>query len=358
MEKFFNVFSLIFGFVGGILSYCFGGFDILFITLICMTVLDYITGVLNACLSKTLSSSIGFKGIIKKVMIYTVVVCAVMLDKLMGGQLPLREVVITFFIANEGVSLLENVSPYLPIPEQLKDVLLQLRDNKNNKSEEWLKMNITNNYLPISKYHRPGTKIKPSKIAVHYVGNAGSSAKGNRNYFASCSNYVSSHYIIGLNGEILRLIPENEISYCTNQANSYTISIECCHPDGTGKFNDKTLEALIELCADICKRYGFNPLTDIIRHYDVTKKACPLWWAPNGPNKSANADFIAFKNSVKNKIAGDEKVVKQNIKINGKVKAVNAINKDGYTYIKIRDLSDIVSIGYDKETKLISVSVK
>lgn len=219
-------------------------------------------------------------------------------------------------------------------------------------------MNITNNYLPISKYHMPGTKIKPSKIAVHYVGNAGSSAKGNRNYFASCSNYVSSHYIIGLNGEILRLIPENEISYCTNQANSYTISIECCHPDGTGKFNDKTLEALIELCADICKRYGFNPLTDIIRHYDVTKKACPLWWAPNGPNKSANADFIAFKNSVKNKIAGEEKVVKQNIKINGKVKAVNAINKDGYTYIKIRDLSDIVSIGYDKETKLISVSVK
>lgn len=219
-------------------------------------------------------------------------------------------------------------------------------------------MNITNNYLPISKYHRPGTKIKPSKIAVHYVGNAGSSAKGNRNYFASCSNYVSSHYIIGLNGEILRLIPENEISYCTNQANSYTISIECCHPDGTGKFNDKTLEALIELCADICKRYGFNPLTDIIRHYDVTKKACPLWWAPNGPNKSANADFIAFKNSVKNKIAGEEKVVKQNIKINGKIKTVDAINKDGYTYIKIRDLSDIVSIGYDKETKLISVSVK
>ena len=51
----------------------------------------------------------------------------------MGGQLPLREVVITFFIANAGVSLLENVSPYLPIPEQLKDVLLQLRDNKNKE---------------------------------------------------------------------------------------------------------------------------------------------------------------------------------------------------------------------------------
>ncbi len=226
-------------------------------------------------------------------------------------------------------------------------------------------MNITNDYLPFSNYHRPGTKIKPRKIAVHYVGNAGSSAKGNRNYFANCSNYVSSHYIIGLNGEILRLIPENEISYCTNQANSYTISIECCHQDNNGKFNSKTYNALVELCADICKRYGFNPLTDIIRHYDVTKKACPLWWSPNGPNKQANADFATFKNSVKSKIydriikeTKEEKVVKQNIKINGKVKSVDAINKDGYTYIKIRDLSDILNIMYDNNTKLISVGIK
>lgn len=167
-------------------------------------------------------------------------------------------------------------------------------------------MNITDKYLPISSYHRPGTKIKPTKIAVHYVGNAGSSAMGNRNYFASCKSYVSSHYIIGLNGEILRLIPENEISYCTNQANSHTISIECCHPNNTGKFNGKTLQALTELCADICKRRGFNPLTDIIRHYDVTGKCCPAWWSPNGLNKNANADFAAFKNDVKKYMEDDD----------------------------------------------------
>jgi putative N-acetylmuramoyl-L-alanine amidase len=165
-------------------------------------------------------------------------------------------------------------------------------------------MKITDAYLPINKHSRPGSKIKPTKIAVHYVGNAGSSAKGNRNYFASGKVYASSHYIIGLEGEILRLIPEDEISYCTNQANSYTISIECCHPDNTGKFNSKTLQSLIELCADICKRHGFNPLTDIIRHYDVTKKCCPAWWSPNGLNKNANADFKAFKQSVKDKMSG------------------------------------------------------
>ncbi len=175
-------------------------------------------------------------------------------------------------------------------------------------------MVITDDYLPINQYSRPGTKINPTKIAVHYVGNAGSSAKGNRNYFASGKVYASSHYIVGLDGEILRLIPEEEISYCTNQANSYTISIECCHPDNTGKFNDKTLNALTELCADICKRRGFNPLTDIIRHYDVTKKACPLWWAPNGSNKNANADFAEFKNSVKNFMNGVDDMTEAEVK--------------------------------------------
>jgi N-acetylmuramoyl-L-alanine amidase CwlA len=165
-------------------------------------------------------------------------------------------------------------------------------------------LNITDAYLPVNKYSRPGTKINPTKIAVHYVGNAGSSAMGNRNYFASGKVYASSHYIIGLDGEILRLIPETEISYCTNSANSYTISIECCHPDATGKFNSKTLASLIALCADICKRRSINPVTGIIRHYDVTKKCCPRWWAPNGPNSNANADFATFKNQVKAAMSG------------------------------------------------------
>lgn len=130
MERLFNVFSVAVGFIGGIAGYCFGGFDVLVITLLFMTILDYITGVLDAYMQKELSSEIGFKGIVKKVMIYIVVVCAVLLDKMLGGQLPLREIVITFFVANEGLSLIENVSPYLPIPERLKDALLQLRDKE------------------------------------------------------------------------------------------------------------------------------------------------------------------------------------------------------------------------------------
>jgi N-acetylmuramoyl-L-alanine amidase CwlA len=166
-------------------------------------------------------------------------------------------------------------------------------------------LNITDAYLPVNEYSRPGDAINPTKIAVHYVGNPNTTAKANRDYFASGKVYASSHYIIGLQGEILRLIPENEISYCTNQANSYTISIENCHPDSTGKFNDSTLNSLIALCADICKRRKIDPLTGIIRHYDVTQKCCPRWWAPNGPNSNANADFTAFKKAVKNYMSGN-----------------------------------------------------
>lgn len=158
-------------------------------------------------------------------------------------------------------------------------------------------MEIKEVFLTPNKYSRPGTKInKWSKIAIHYVGNAGSTAVANRNYFESLKNgqgtYASSHFIIGLDGEVLQLIPLNEISYCTNSANSYAISIECCHPKSDGKFNEKTRKSLIELCVYLCKLYNLNE-QDIIRHYDITKKACPLYWVNN------EKDYILFKQQVK-----------------------------------------------------------
>ena len=160
-------------------------------------------------------------------------------------------------------------------------------------------MNITKMLLTPNKYSRPQIPLKRvTKIAVHYVGNAGSSAEGNRNYFESLKDgkhgYASSHYIVGLKGEIIQCVPENEWAYCTNEANEYSISIENCHPKADGKFNARTRQSLTELCADICVRYGLDPLKDIIRHYDVTGKPCPLYWV-NHPQ-----DFAAFKQEVKN----------------------------------------------------------
>ena len=113
------------------------------------------------------------------------------------------------------------------------------------------------------------------------MGNANTTAINNRNYFESLKTkkiYASSHYIIGLDGEIIQCVPENEVAYHASQANSYSIGIECCHPDWNGKFNDKTYQSLIELCVDICKRYKLDPQKTLIRHYDVTKKQCPLYY--------------------------------------------------------------------------------
>lgn len=166
-------------------------------------------------------------------------------------------------------------------------------------------MEITQALLTVSKYNRPGTKrANTTAIACHYIGNPGTSATANRNYFESLKNGLgtsaSCHFIIGLQGEVLQLIPENEISYCTNSANSYTISIEACHPDSTGAFNTATYEAYIELCADLCTRWGLDPLHGgLIRHYDVTGKKCPLYFV-NVPSA-----WEAFKLDVSKKMVTD-----------------------------------------------------
>lgn len=173
-------------------------------------------------------------------------------------------------------------------------------------------MVITEKFLTPNKYSRPGFKLeKVTKIAVHYVGNPGSSAIANRNYFENQKNggtYVSAHFVIGLEGEIIQCIPLDEWSYCTNQANGYSISIECCHPDSTGKFNAKTEASLAELCAYLLKKFGLSS-EDIIRHYDVTGKQCPLYWSPTKYQSAevANSRFAAFKDRVRKMLNAEEK---------------------------------------------------
>lgn len=165
-------------------------------------------------------------------------------------------------------------------------------------------LKIEQNFLTPNKYSRPRTPLKKvTKIAVHYVGNPNTSAIANRNYFENqryVGRYVSSHFIVGLQGEIIQCIPLDEISYCTNHANGYSISIECCHPDSTGKFTEATEQSLAELCACLLEKFGLGA-EDIIRHYDVTGKQCPLWWSPTKYQsaETANARFAAFKEKVR-----------------------------------------------------------
>ena len=131
MDKLFNWFSIIFGFIGGFFTYWLGGWDILLKTIVFLAVVDYITGLIKAVYLKVLSSETGFKGLLKKIVMFIVIAVAFVIQQLIGGTIPLRECVIMFYISNEAISLLENAAIFVPIPEKLRDVLLQLRDKES-----------------------------------------------------------------------------------------------------------------------------------------------------------------------------------------------------------------------------------
>ena len=114
-------------------------------------------------------------------------------------------------------------------------------------------------------------------IVIHYVANPGTTAQQNRDYYASRSSDVSSHFVIGLKGEIIQCIPLHEKSSASNHRNKDTISIEVCHPDESGKFTDAAYQSLVKLTAwllDVCDLDS----DDVIRHYDITGKQCPLYY--------------------------------------------------------------------------------
>ena len=115
--------------IGGYLAWFLGGFDGVLIALCVFALIDYLTGVIAAIVEKRLCSRVGFKGIFKKLLMFLLVGMAAVLDTyVLGGQSPVREVVIVFYIANEGISIIENSARLgLPVPKKLIDVLEQLK---------------------------------------------------------------------------------------------------------------------------------------------------------------------------------------------------------------------------------------
>ena len=94
---------------------------------------DFLTGLAKAWKLKEISSEIGFEGLLKKVLIFVVIAVAVEVQKIVGNSIPLREIVIMFYVANEGISFLENISVFLPLPDKLKEVFQQIRNDTENK---------------------------------------------------------------------------------------------------------------------------------------------------------------------------------------------------------------------------------
>ncbi len=132
----FSGIKLIVATVGGFIANALGGIDTLLTTLITLMVLDYVTGVIRAIYKKELSSSEGFKGIIKKVFILLTVSLSVSLGNVLPNGIPLREITVLFFIANEGVSILENAAGIIPLPGKLSSVLALIEKKSEDLAGE------------------------------------------------------------------------------------------------------------------------------------------------------------------------------------------------------------------------------
>lgn len=156
--------------------YLVGGYDLALRALLIMITLDYITGVMSAIVNKKLSSKIGFNGFLKKLSYLIIVVMAVVMDTLTNQDGTIRTLVIYFFVANDGISILENVGKMgIPLPKKLKDCLLQLKGDEimEEKNVEILEETVTEtveevkedtiveSVEPIEELHEVNIEVKP-----------------------------------------------------------------------------------------------------------------------------------------------------------------------------------------------------
>ena len=161
---------------------------------------------------------------------------------------------------------------------------------------------VTVDLIDVDGASRRGVKLEGvTAVVVHYVANPGTTAKQNRDYFNNPESETSSHFIIGLQGEVLLVVPLDEKSSATGERNRDTISIEVCHPKEDGAFTKASYERLVELCAWLCEKYSLDPESGVIRHYDVTGKNCPKYFVEH-PD-----EWDAFKKEVQASMKGKKK---------------------------------------------------
>ena len=184
--------------------------------------------------------------------------------------------VLLLLVIAGGISLVQKLKNRQSAPAQMT-----IEQTKYIEASPGFKVEL----LTPNEYSRPQLAIDTvNGIVIHYTANPGTTAEQNRSYFESLAQtketYASSHFVIGIEGEIIQCIPCNEIAYASNDRNNDTISIECCIPDDSGKFTDATYESLTELTAWLMGRYDLTN-EQVIRHYDVTGKNCPKYYVEN-----------------------------------------------------------------------------
>lgn len=144
------------------------------------------------------------------------------------------------------------------------------------------KPEIDEQLLTFNPYSRPGIKSKKiNNVVIHYTANPGTTAAQNRSYFEGLKETkqtkASSHFIVGLDGEIIQCVPTWEIAYASNNRNSDSVSVETCHWESDGKYTEETYDSMVHLTAWLCEKFGLTE-QDVIRHYDITGKICPKYF--------------------------------------------------------------------------------
>ena len=208
--------------------------------------------------------------------------------------LVLAGLAIVIFVLDDGV---ERPIDQL-IRETVKiDYLVETEKTEETEQEFFVpKPYIDEQLLTVNEWSRPGKKIKSlDYIVIHYLANPETTAQENHDYFESLKDLkntsMSANYVVGLDGEIIHCVPDDEVAYASNKANSYSISVENCHPDESGKLTDETYTALVDLVAYLSERYGIDR-EHIIRHYDVTGKECPKYFVDHPDKWEAFLDDV------------------------------------------------------------------
>lgn len=186
-------------------------------------------------------------------------------------------------------------------------------------------------------------------IVIHYTANNGDTAFGNASYFAQNAVSASAHYFVDEN-EAWQSVKDGDTAFhCGAKRyrhpdcrNGNAIGVELCSRKNSGGkyyFKDGTVQRAADLTRSLMKKYGVD-VNHVLRHYDVTGKNCPAPFVENG---------AAWKNFL-NRLREDDEVEKQiKIKLNGVVKSIKAIEKNGYNYVKLQDLRDgKLDVDYDR----------
>lgn len=189
---------------------------------------------------------------------------------------------LVLLIAGSAFLLIRIVTELRSTEEITDDFSADIQPQEVIKIEEAEKPIITEDFIPINEFSRPGEVLpEVNNIFVHYTANPGTSAAQNRSYFENLGitgeTSASAHFVIGYDGEIIQCVPLNEIAYAVAGRNYDSISIECCYLSADGRFTNDTYQALIRLSAWLLSEYDLTP-EDMRRHYDEGGKKCPLYF--------------------------------------------------------------------------------